>query len=84
MEDLIGTPIQECLNCLCHARTGCWSRITCATYSITKDYWTTAGKPTMNQDMEEDEAYDKCMGNENCVLNTVKMYTESFGDIVSN
>ncbi|KAK4874048.1 hypothetical protein RN001_013408 [Aquatica leii] len=80
LENLIGTEIQKCLNCLCHARSGCWNRLNCARYSISKSYWTHAGSHSTRDYPSEDLAYQNCMQNENCILNTVKSYTESFGE----
>lgn len=79
----MGSEIQECLNCLCHARSGCWDRRNCASYSITKDYWKAAGSPSIGFYSNSDKAFKACMKHENCILNTVKTYTGSFGELVS-
>ncbi|KAF5291491.1 hypothetical protein FQR65_LT01803 [Abscondita terminalis] len=79
LEHLLNTEIQKCLNCLCHARSGCWSRFNCARYSISKDYWIQAGSHSIAEHENEDVAYKNCMNDENCILNTVKSYTEGFG-----
>ncbi|KAF2880577.1 hypothetical protein ILUMI_25588, partial [Ignelater luminosus] len=80
MRHLIGSEIQECLNCLCHARSGCWNRLNCANYSITKTYWEKSGSPTNGNYLNSDESFKFCMQDENCILNAVKGYTESFGE----
>ncbi|KAF5291492.1 hypothetical protein FQR65_LT01804 [Abscondita terminalis] len=80
IENLMGTEIQKCLNCLCHARSGCWSRFNCARYSISQDYWVRAGSHSVSTHPDENVNYQNCMGDENCILNTIKSYTESFGE----
>ncbi|XP_044272652.1 uncharacterized protein LOC123016365 [Tribolium madens] len=88
IDNYMGTEIQKCLNCLCHARTGCFSRFNCASYSIDFDYWKTAGSP--NVDEEDDEELDdqkifaKCIKNENCILATLDKYAENIGHIDCN
>lgn len=68
---------------MCHARSGCWSRFNCARYSISKEYWTRAGSHTTGPFKDSEEAFHNCMENENCILNTLKGYTELFGERVS-
>lgn len=82
----MGTDIQQCINCLCHARSGCWSRYNCARYSINYDYWQKAGSLTVDaEDKPDDEvSYLNCLRNENCIVATIAKYTEHFGEIVSN
>lgn len=76
--------MHKCIECLCHARTGCYNRITCANYSINRSYWETAGSPSLPGDDPDDErSYTKCMQNENCILNTIVGYTSSFNNLVS-
>ncbi|XP_044758968.1 uncharacterized protein LOC123316802 [Coccinella septempunctata] len=86
LKDLMGTPIQKCVNCLCHARSGCWSRFNCARYSVSFDYWKVAGSPVLSPDDDPDsqDSYKKCMANENCIVNTIDKYTTSFGEIDCN
>lgn len=66
---------------MCHARSGCWSRFNCARYSISKEYWEKAGSHSPDTS-SLDQAYRACMGNENCILNTLKSYTEQYGERV--
>ncbi|KAK5641927.1 hypothetical protein RI129_010474 [Pyrocoelia pectoralis] len=80
LEDLLGTDIQKCLNCLCHSRSGCWSRFNCAKYSISYEYWVQGGSHSRGPHNDEKDAYANCMKDENCILNTIKSYTERFGE----
>ncbi|KAB0792923.1 hypothetical protein PPYR_12543 [Photinus pyralis] len=80
LENLIGTDIQKCLNCVCHARSGCWSRFNCARYSISLEYWIDGGSHTDGPYDNLKDAYNSCMKNENCILNTIKSYTDRFDD----
>ncbi|KAF2880578.1 hypothetical protein ILUMI_25589 [Ignelater luminosus] len=80
LENLMGTPMQNCLNCLCHARSGCYSRFNCARYSISREYWEQAGSFSPDTSSNLDQAYRACMVNENCILNTLKTYTEQYGE----
>ncbi|KAK9883477.1 hypothetical protein WA026_001653 [Henosepilachna vigintioctopunctata] len=86
LKNLIGTPIQKCVNCLCHARSGCWSRFNCAKYSVGFEYWKTAGSPVLNVDDDPDaeSSYKMCMANENCIVNTIAQYTSKFGEMDCN
>ncbi|KAL3272711.1 hypothetical protein HHI36_014173 [Cryptolaemus montrouzieri] len=86
LKNLMGTEIQKCVNCLCHARSGCWSRYNCARYSVSFDYWKAAKSPVLdpNDDPDSQASYKKCMGNENCIVNTIYQYTNSFNDTDCN
>ncbi|KAF5288757.1 hypothetical protein FQA39_LY15248 [Lamprigera yunnana] len=84
MDNLMGTEIQKCLNCLCHARSGCWSRFNCARYSVDKSYWLKAGSLTPQPSGTYHDGYKTCMNDENCILNTIKSYTERLGEIDCN
>ncbi|KAJ8956821.1 hypothetical protein NQ318_014235 [Aromia moschata] len=87
IENFLNNPLYSCVECLCHARTGCWLRRNCASYSISKDYWRTAGSlsanPTKNPG-SEDQTYRECMRNENCIVGTIIKYTEHFGPMDCN
>lgn len=84
LKNYMGTELQTCLNCLCHARTGCYNRLTCADYSIDYDYWHQAGSPVIDEDDDPDSnsSYLKCIKNENCVLNTLVQYADAIGHMV--
>ncbi|KAK9717657.1 Destabilase [Popillia japonica] len=85
LQNLLNTKMHKCIECLCHARTGCYNRITCANYSINRSYWETAGSPSLPGDDPDDErSYTKCMQNENCILNTIVGYTSSFNNLDCN
>ncbi|XP_063916949.1 uncharacterized protein LOC135132703 [Zophobas morio] len=81
-----GTEIQKCLNCLCHARTGCYSRFNCASYSVNIDYWKFAKSPVVDIDdePETEQSYKKCMRNENCILTTIDQYADAVGHMDCN
>lgn len=76
--------MQKCINCLCHARTGCYSRINCAKYSISIDYWRTAKSPVVDadDDPDDEESYKKCIKNENCILATIAQYVDAITHLV--
>ncbi|XP_044252909.1 uncharacterized protein LOC123003919 [Tribolium madens] len=86
IKNYMGTDIQNCLNCLCHARTGCYSLFNCANYSIDFDYWKTANSPTVDPTdaPEEKSSFDKCMKNENCILATLDRYVDAIGHMDCN
>lgn len=85
LKNLLNTPMHKCIECLCHARTGCYRRINCASYSIDHDYWKTAGYPTLpNDDPDREQSFRNCMRDENCILNTIVGYTDTFNKAVSN
>ncbi|XP_045477751.1 uncharacterized protein LOC123682942 [Harmonia axyridis] len=86
LKNLMGTDIHKCISCLCHARTGCWRRRNCASYSISFDYWKTAGSPVLDpsHDPDSEESYKKCLLDENCIVNTIDKYTSSFGELDCN
>lgn len=74
----------KCVKCLCHARSGCWSRLNCAQYSIHKVYWIQANSPVVDGDSFDDSlAYKHCMQDENCVIETIINYTSQYGEFVS-
>lgn len=76
--------MHKCIECLCHARTGCYRRSNCASYSINYNYWKTAGYPTLpNDDPNNEQSYRNCMRDENCILNTIVGYTGTFNNLVS-
>ncbi|KAG5865195.1 hypothetical protein JTB14_032080 [Gonioctena quinquepunctata] len=79
--DYLSDPLYSCVQCLCHARTGCWRRRNCASYSISKDYWKKAGSLVVSADDDpnNDSSYQKCMLDENCIVGTVIEYTRSWG-----
>ncbi|XP_049826320.1 uncharacterized protein LOC126266436 [Aethina tumida] len=75
----------KCVKCLCHARSGCWSRLNCAQYSIHKVYWIQANSPVVDGDSSDDSlAYKHCMQDENCVIETIINYTSQYGDFDAN
>ncbi|XP_063916582.1 uncharacterized protein LOC135132423 [Zophobas morio] len=86
IKSYMGTDMQTCFNCLCHARTGCYSRINCAKYSINFDYWKTANSPVVDVDDEPEtqQSYKKCMRNENCILATLDQYADAIGHMDCN
>ncbi|KAJ3645798.1 hypothetical protein Zmor_023430 [Zophobas morio] len=86
IKSYMGTDMQTCFNCLCHARTGCYSRINCAKYSINFDYWKTANSPVVDVDDEPEtqQSYKKCMRNENCILATLDQYADAIGHMTTD
>nr|XP_022905649.1 uncharacterized protein LOC111417561 [Onthophagus taurus] len=79
LENLLDSPVRKCIECVCHARTGCFNRMTCASYSISMNYWHEAGSPTLNvNDPANTASYNACMRDENCILNTIKLYTDRY------
>lgn len=74
----MGGEFHECAKCLCHSVSGCDNRMNCAKYSISKSYWRDAGSPTLQSysSKNDDTKYKKCMKDENCILNTIKTYTD--------
>jgi hypothetical protein len=82
----MGTELQKCFNCFCHARTGCYSRFNCASYSISFDYWKVANSPVVDVDDDPDSqtSYRNCMKNENCILATLDQYAKAIGHMVSD
>ncbi|GJQ73423.1 hypothetical protein Trydic_g13785 [Trypoxylus dichotomus] len=85
LQNLLNTSMHKCIECLCHARTGCYRRSNCASYSINRTYWETAGYPTLpGDDPNSSASYTRCMGNENCILNTIVGYTSTFNNLDCN
>lgn len=69
----------ECAKCMCHGVSGCWYRENCAKYSINEEYWRDAGSPSLDETVvDSNQRYKKCMKNENCIVNTIKMYTDKY------
>lgn len=66
-------PDDMCIKCLCHARTGCYFLRNCASYSISYDYWQTAGSPSIDSSTGR-TAYEKCKKNEDCIRATIRGY----------
>jgi hypothetical protein len=86
IENYMGTELQKCFNCFCHARTGCYSRFNCASYSISFDYWKVANSPVVDVDDDPDSqtSYRNCMKNENCILATLDQYAKAIGHMDCN
>ncbi|KAI4456129.1 destabilase-related [Holotrichia oblita] len=85
LQNLLNTKMHKCIECLCHARTGCYRRVRCANYSISYNYWLTAGLPTLpGDDPNNEQSYKNCMQDENCILNTIVGYTSSFNNLDCN
>ncbi|XP_068915232.1 uncharacterized protein [Tenebrio molitor] len=86
IKNYMGTELQNCFNCFCHARTGCFSRFNCASYSISFDYWKTAKSPVVDVDDDPDSqtSYRNCMKNENCILATLDQYADVIGHMDCN
>ncbi|GJQ73421.1 hypothetical protein Trydic_g13784 [Trypoxylus dichotomus] len=85
LQNLLNTSMHKCIECLCHARTGCFRRVTCASYSINETYWQIAGYPTLpGNDPNSHSSYERCMKNENCILNTIVGYTNTFSNLDCN
>lgn len=79
MENMLEDEFYECAKCLCHSVSGCWFRENCARYSINQTYWEIAGEPTINFDVKNKvERFSKCMNNENCIVTTIKKYTDNY------
>lgn len=71
-------PSENCIRCLCHARTGCFILRNCASYSISQDYWTQAGRPTvLDDDPNNAMSYTKCMQSDTCIMETIRGYIDS-------
>ncbi|KRT83399.1 hypothetical protein AMK59_4530 [Oryctes borbonicus] len=85
LQNLLNTSMHKCITCLCHARTGCYRRENCARYSISRSYWETAGFPTLPGDSpDSDASYNRCINNENCILNSIVGYTSTFNNLDCN
>lgn len=70
----------ECIRCLCHARTGCYQLRNCASYSINRSYWESAGSPTYLDDSPSDrDAFTNCMRDEGCIRRTIVGYISALG-----
>ncbi|XP_056636029.1 uncharacterized protein LOC130444765 [Diorhabda sublineata] len=84
-ENWLNHPLYPCVQCLCHARSGCWRRQNCARYSISEQYWRDAGALTVsNEENQDSDAFRRCMANENCIVGTIINYTGRFGDLDCN
>ncbi|KAI4456130.1 destabilase-related [Holotrichia oblita] len=85
LENLLNTDLHTCIKCLCHARTGCYRRRNCASYSISEAYWKKAGYPSLPGDNpNSSQSYNRCMQDENCIVNTIVGYTRNFNNLDCN
>lgn len=66
---------EQCLRCICHGRSGCYFMKNCANYSISREYWVEAGRPTVVDDSPDDPAsYENCKKDDNCIMRTMRGY----------
>ncbi|KAL0107547.1 hypothetical protein PUN28_014693 [Cardiocondyla obscurior] len=75
---------QVCLGCICEVSSGCNTTIgcsgaVCGPFGITWEYWTDAGKPTLNNEQLSDNAYPKCVNDPYCAAAAVQNYMNKFG-----
>ncbi|XP_012523223.2 invertebrate-type lysozyme 3 [Monomorium pharaonis] len=75
---------QLCIGCLCEVSSGCNTSIgcsgsVCGPFGITWDYWSDAGKPTLNNETINNDSYSKCVNDPYCAASTVQNYMTKFG-----
>ncbi|XP_071629452.1 lysozyme 2-like [Temnothorax longispinosus] len=75
---------QVCLGCICEVSTGCnttrgCSGSVCGPFAITWDYWSDAGKPTLNNEPTSNDAYARCVNDPYCAAGAVQNYMAKFG-----
>ncbi|XP_011865732.1 PREDICTED: lysozyme 2-like isoform X2 [Vollenhovia emeryi] len=81
---LAQTVSQVCLGCMCEVQTACNTTIGCSgsicgPFSITWAYWSDAGKPTLNNEPVNNDAFSRCVNDPYCAAGTVQGYMTKFG-----
>lgn len=78
-------PVDErCMECLCHAMSGCDQNAKCAgdicgAFKITWPYWADSGKPTLQgEDVSSQTAYPNCVTELSCAKQSVQGYMAKF------
>ncbi|CAH0563606.1 unnamed protein product [Brassicogethes aeneus] len=75
------TSDNECVVCMCHALTSCWSLHSCARESISYDYW----KETLEEgENDSNETFEKCMEHDQCLTKTVLKSTSRYNEFDTN
>ncbi|XP_061929234.1 lysozyme-like isoform X2 [Apis cerana] len=77
-----------CLGCICEAASGCNITIgcdesVCGPFRITWNYWADAGKPTLDDNLNEN-AYARCVNDPYCAARTVQGYMMKFAQDCNN
>ncbi|KAK9717666.1 Destabilase [Popillia japonica] len=85
LQNLLNTDFHNCIKCVCHATTGCYQRTNCANYSMSYKYWQKAGHPTLSiNDTLDRGGFSKCILDENCILNTIFGYINTYNNADCN
>ncbi|CAH1116320.1 unnamed protein product [Phaedon cochleariae] len=75
---------QQCLGCICEAASSCnitehCSGKVCGPFSITMEYWTDSGKPTINgESPNSSKAFANCASDKYCSILSIQGYMNKF------
>ncbi|XP_011865733.1 PREDICTED: lysozyme-like [Vollenhovia emeryi] len=75
---------QNCIGCMCEMSSGCNTTIgcmhdVCGPFAITWGFWSDAGKPTLNDEPVNNDAYSNCVNEPYCAARTVEKYMFFYG-----